>query len=561
MASNPVEGSSNDIVMEDSSLDDRTKQYKVSKAWVDNAPPVDDYQMISAWLTAVEPTDEKETTEADLFPSDTASMTSTNYYNQESFQKYQPKLFKLLAGIVPRDVSIDRVGRMKGGGNNRTASISLDWPAGKKFKVNGKLGFNARPEDSEVRAVFRASRWPIKGREDPDILDNYAILTILSARGLKVPNVLAYDSTSNNTVCVPYMLLQRISGIRLEEIYPSLTQKQKERVAMLVAQMLLTFDQVKSDVTGPLKGAENGIPIKFGFQEEQPRNFSVIIANFVIGRNNKYTVQYSNHPHTLMKRLFHCWAEGRGSNKSTHPYVSQAYVYCFKMLSDVLDAMRARGFFDKNCRENIALHHPDFYARNIIIGASCRRPDNLTFEIEGVIDWDDTTFLPEVLRSSPCAWLWELGGPTASHVPAWEEWYGDSDELPAGRFDFRLNPDELAIKAKFDRAMGEKRCGLMYKNEYIWIRRLWKFALNGIYLGNETDLVRFRNFMFRWGEYADATNKFFADSKAKYKNVFEPGILDAAHDLMVQQDAALNAADTKDRVPLRSKVASKDQLN
>ncbi|KAF3908226.1 hypothetical protein AA313_de0203758 [Arthrobotrys entomopaga] len=513
-------------------LEEFTQRYKEAKKLVPGLPPIDDFKAVQSWLNAVETTEEENMSEADLFPGDTASTTSTNYYGQEAFRTYQPKLFKLLAGIVPSGVSIDTVGRMKGGGNNRTASIGFDWPAGKKLKLNGKTIFEARKEDSEVKAVFRAPRWLPPGGEDRDIMDNFAILTYLGKVGLKVPAVFAYDSTSDNSLGVPFMLMTRIPGFRLEDIYPTLTHFQKERVAMLVAKELLSYDNVICESMGVLKAGKKEVPPGLGFLEDVP-DLAFHISPFTVGRRTKLPIKLSKSPYVNIKRMIDAQIM-----LSNHPgpgddwEIFEAYKYCFTTLSNILEVMRARGFFDAGSRKGIALHHPDFFARNIIIGTSCRRADNMTFEIEGVIDWDDSLALPASLRSSPCAWLWELNGPQSSNVPIWEEWYGDSDELPSSRFDYRLSPDERSIKRAFDEALGEDKRSFMYKIEYVWLRRLWKFALHGIGFHNEPDVNRFRNFIDRWTEYAEGTNNLFTDPEAKYFDTFDVRVLEMVIEIL-----------------------------
>ncbi|KAK6537299.1 hypothetical protein TWF694_011491 [Orbilia ellipsospora] len=516
-------------------LEKFTQLYKEAKKLIPNFPPIDDFKAVQSWLNAVELTEEENVTETDLFPADTASTTSTNYYGQEAFRTYQPKLFKLLAGIVPLGVSIDTVGRMKGGGNNRTASIGLDWPAGMRLKLNGKTIFEPRQEDSEVKAVFRAPRWLPPGGEDRDIIDNFAVLTYLGKVGLKVPAVFAYDSTSDNAIGVPFMLMTRIPGFRLEDIYQTLTHQQKIRVAMLVAKELLLFDAVRCEAMGVLKGGKHDVPPSLGFMEDIP-SLAFHISPFTVGRRTKMPIKLSKSPYVNIKRMIDAQimlsnSPGPGDDWE----IFEAYKYCFTTLSVILEVMRVRRFFDAGSREGISLHHPDFFARNIIIGSSCRRADNLTFEIEGVIDWDESLALPASLRSSPCAWLWELNGPQSSNIPVWEEWYGDSDELPSSRFDYRLSPDERSIKDAFDNALGEYKRSFMYKMEYVWLRRLWKFALHGVGFHNENDVNRFKNFIDRWTEYAEGTNKMFTDPEAKYFDTFDGRVLDMVIEILERE--------------------------
>ncbi|EWC46443.1 hypothetical protein DRE_04386 [Drechslerella stenobrocha 248] len=504
-------------------LEELTREYKEAKIWAaaNALPELTSFEIVTEWLNSVYTTPDRDITEGDSTPADSASITSTEYYGQESFRKYQPKLFKLLGGIVPPDINITTVSRMKGGANNRTASIGLDWPAGKRLKVNGKLLFEARNHDIEVVAVFRSSRRPVPGKHDAELIDNYAILTFLVANGLRVPTVLAFDSTPNNSLCVPYMLLHRIPGIRLEDAYPSLTQKQKERVAMLIARELLIYDGVECPKKGILKGANYCIPASISFQENRPPTFKMTITPFTTGRRRKLPINDRGSTHLLMRGMFNNWLVLCATADDLPVDVRSIYNYCFGRLLDALDIMHERGYFDQSTSEGIALYHPDFFPRNIIIGASCRRPDNMTFEVEGVIDWDGAMALPEVLRATPPSWLWEwMDEPQVTGIPLWEEWFGDSDELPASRFSYRLNPDERKIKEKFDQSVGKERAHIMYKIEYTWIRRLWKFALYGLPFESLQEVSRFQKFMENWELFVQETaHNFESDDIKEWKPV------------------------------------------
>ncbi|KAF3111384.1 hypothetical protein TWF102_007053 [Orbilia oligospora] len=502
---------------EPSPLEGYTKDYKEAKQTEKNQEPTENMKLVLQWVNTVEATDEQNITESDILASiDTASTSSTNYYGQEAFKHFQPKLFKLLASIIPREVHLSMVGRMKGGGNNRVAGIRFDWPSGKICKLNGKVFFQPQEDDTEVRAVFRTCRWPSPEKSDPEIMDNYAILTELSRVGLKVPIVIAYDSTPWNSMSVPFMLLERLPGFRLEDIYGSLTLKQKEQVARLVAEQLNIFDTIRNGKMGRIQGGQDCIPVKRTFQPEIPKDFKMITLDFVTGRQHKLHVKPSRSIYTVMRRMFNNWISiiKKGDIfKDNAESLQEIYLHLFEELRAILEVMKLRGFFEGQ-EGNIALHHPDFFARNIIIGASCRRPDNLDFQIEGVIDWDEALYLPEVLRCSPCSWLWELAGPQVTNLPAWEEYYGDSDELPSGRFDFRLNPDERKIKTAYDEVLSQTKRDFMYKVENVWIRRLWKFALSGVYLSNEHDVNRFTRFLENWAVYVKATRHRFNDPNA-----------------------------------------------
>ncbi|KAF3933768.1 hypothetical protein ABW19_dt0209389 [Dactylella cylindrospora] len=480
-----------------------------------DAPLPPDFDVIIQWLNDVEiAKDDNSLTEEDIFPKDTASMASTVYYRQEPFRTYQPRLFRLFQNIVPPSVVVGTISRMKGGGNNRVAGVGLEWPAGMPLRSYGIILREPQNFITEVKAVIRTCRHPIPGRVEQEYTDLFATLTYLVSQNIKAPAVLGFDSTPNNSLMVPYMLMLRVPGIRLEDIYQSLNLKQRLRVAELIADQLRTYNRIPCATSGRLKADTDQMPEKAYVNQDCEHPPAIRIQPFTIGREAKLPIKSSTSTYELMQRMFRKWVRICKTLKPNgKPSSHIGFLPNFRQLQEVLEAMRERNFFDEHVHGGLGLHHPDFFARNILVSACIQRPDNMSFEIEGVIDWDDAITLPEVLRSSPPAWLWEWEGPNVTNIPGWEEWYGDSDELPSGRFEYRLDPDERRIKEKFDDIMGSKRVKFMYTSEYVWIRRLWKFAYHGLQIGDDADLKRFHKFIEKWNEQMKITANLFPDAK------------------------------------------------
>ncbi|RVD89594.1 uncharacterized protein DFL_000596 [Arthrobotrys flagrans] len=325
-------------------LEGYTKDYKEVKQAEENQEPVENMQLVMQWINTIEATDEQNITESDVLASiDTASTSSTNYYGQEAFKHFQPRLFKLMTGIIPCEVNLSMVGRMKGGGNNRVAGIRLDWPAGEICKINDKVFFEPQGDDTEVKAVFRACRWPSPGKTDPEIVDNYAILTELSRLGLNIPVVIAYDLTPWNSMSVPFMLLERLPGFRLEDIYGSLTVKQKR--SMLLASSL------SSSTSSTLSRA----PVKRTFQPDIPKDFKFVALDFITGRQHRLPVKPSRFVYTVM-RMFNNWItiiKNGGIFTGNSEPMQKVYLHLFEELRDILEVMKLRSFLRGQPKETL----------------------------------------------------------------------------------------------------------------------------------------------------------------------------------------------------------------
>lgn len=165
--------------------------------------------------------------------SECGSHTSTTLYEQESFDTYKLKVLQLCKDIGYGEASIER---MKGGSFNRVFGLRVSLAPLRNY-------------------VLRVPRWAMDDEESVIIRDQAAVLVYVARYSfLRVPPVLAYDSTKDNALASQYVLQGRLPGRELQEVYYGLPLSEKLKITSLVADLLLKIESITLEKPGRLIG-------------------------------------------------------------------------------------------------------------------------------------------------------------------------------------------------------------------------------------------------------------------------------------------------------------------
>jgi hypothetical protein len=83
-------------------------------------------------------------------------------------------------------------------------------------------------------------------------IDEAAVLSLLVRSGIKVPNVLACDTTRKNALNYPYLLQTRLPGTILWKVWDDMSVDDRINIAGEVAELLVKLDTVRFLVSGRL---------------------------------------------------------------------------------------------------------------------------------------------------------------------------------------------------------------------------------------------------------------------------------------------------------------------
>jgi len=180
-------------------------------------------------------TDENLESDASSRASDDGSTTSSTYqYGQEAFETFKLKVIQLCQDIgygVPVEVE-----RMHGGSFNRVIGLYFESPEKKS-------------------CVLRIPRDALDEEDSHEISDQISVILHLAQyEFLKVPSILAFDTTANNAVKSQWVLQSRLPGKSMDEVFYKLPLEERLQVATKVAELFTQMSKIKLEKTGRVVG-------------------------------------------------------------------------------------------------------------------------------------------------------------------------------------------------------------------------------------------------------------------------------------------------------------------
>jgi hypothetical protein len=158
------------------------------------------------------------------------SDSSTVVYDHEPFETFKARVLELCQQVLGPPKGEISIKRMHGGGFNRIVGISVT--------------SSGSPTASQY--VLRVPRFDA-ARLDRDL----APLQLLLRRSkIKIPEVIAFDTTSHNVLESPYMIQTRIPGSPLFPAYPDLPHEMKCAIAYELGKVFLQLNFIRSVVAG-----------------------------------------------------------------------------------------------------------------------------------------------------------------------------------------------------------------------------------------------------------------------------------------------------------------------
>ncbi|KAI0152507.1 hypothetical protein F4776DRAFT_602087 [Hypoxylon sp. NC0597] len=317
-------------------------------------------------------------------------------------------------------------------------------------------------------------RIPLITRGYSDVVHTAAILEYLAKyTDLKVPEVITWDATENNPLENSYIIMSRVPGKCLQDVWDDLTHHQKLRLAKELAHLYLQIESI----THPIAGHMNVHKKNFHPGDEVSNHLFVQPFGTEVLELPENPINWCNSGNGLLplERLQHdppglstddimlaifkrriYQAENREA-----PFSSLYEI--FDPCLDIVEQMADMELFEPP-NDIICLHHSDLFPRNIMVDFS---PD---ITITGIIDWDDAVFVPRFAGRISPRWLW---------VP-WDEGESDSSDLREDPLDPKMNepdsPENAEIKKVFEDAMGENWVSEANDRRYDYARELLQFS-------------------------------------------------------------------------------------
>ncbi|KAI9725370.1 MAG: hypothetical protein M1828_003220 [Chrysothrix sp. TS-e1954] len=278
-----------------------------------------------------------------------------------------------------------------------------------------------------------------------------------------IPEVFAFDNTTNNAIGRPYIIQERMPGESTVDFIDDFTESQDKRFAERIADLMLDMEKT----TFPCAGELTTLPVEGGL-----RTSEVVVVDW-----HDTDCQDVNTPtRPTHESLYEMLSSRIHEAISKTPRLQKGLLRDWRTLLAMLNDMESLGWFEEYDSEYpIVLRHSDLYPRNIM-GKPPVDDEDTDIKLTAVVDWDQTTAVHRVLARRPPHFLWE---PLDDMLRGcWQE---DSDFYSKEE----LYPEEnvgYSVKAHFDYYMTKRSPS--WKDEAYgrgrWLRRIAKLALSDL---------------------------------------------------------------------------------
>ncbi|KAI0006653.1 kinase-like domain-containing protein [Xylariaceae sp. FL0662B] len=240
-------------------------------------------------------------------------------------------------------------------------------------------------------------RLPMEPEELPNQISCLKYLE--KTTNLPIPRVVVYDITYENALQYPFMITNRIPGIPLSKaLEDGITHEQRLAIAKDLGRLCGEILSIKSNRAGVICAAHNTSLTSKVFAKMQP------LGVHSSDDNVDYVIPLDDNPacplmaceapdipceDIMLDAAEHCMNRDNRDEFLSNRWLRTGGIYM---------GMSRMGLFSDN---DICLIHTDFYPRNIMVDINGTTPT-----VTGILDWDDTSFVPRSLANQPPTWLW-----------------------------------------------------------------------------------------------------------------------------------------------------------
>ncbi|KAI0889077.1 uncharacterized protein GGS22DRAFT_196765 [Annulohypoxylon maeteangense] len=399
----------------------------------------------------------------------------------------------------------------------------------------------ATAEDEKAEYVLRIPEFSMDTKYAVGILEHLNKFT-----DLKVPSVITWDATINNPLQNTYVILSRVPGTCLANVWKDLAHDQKLLLAKELAQL---YHQIES-VTNPVAGAMRVHDQDIRYRDELiDRTFVLAFGASTVESNcnriNWDTPKDGILPmrrdppglsvNDIMVAIFKRRIYDKKNSQLEDEFTLQWHEVCQRIIEDMVDM----GLFDFQDND-VCLCHTDLFPRNIMVDFT---PD---ITITGVLDWDDAMFVPKFAARVLPRWLWQSVPNEESKSESTSEYSYGVEPLDSRKTEPN-SPQNAEIKLAFDSAVGERWVSEATGEWYTLARALIRFSRECV-TSNST-FEHLAQWKEKWKSLStDAVENLHFWTKKRNLSIFkEPGSLEyeVASDTSTRNDETVSC-DRKD---------------
>lgn len=414
------------------------------------------------------------------------SSTSTLEFDQEPFETFRHRVQALASSIwqssTPGNTIIER---MEGGSYNRVIGLARI------------LGNGTRKD-----YVLRTPRI-----SDVNAEDVAALQFVNNVGNIAVPDIVAFNTTTDNALGHPYILHTRLSGDLLIVNYPILSYQDKIRVAKELGEVYRKMTAVTGNTPGTFSMSEySASPTRKTTRKTEkvvlrPLVLKALFQDESVPADNNTDYKDAGNPgetpspcsifellSATFKRRIALVKKDMEIQKARNGKGSLGYrIEYFEKCLEIATMLETDGWFEDNA---MCLCHFDFAARNIQVD-----PDSKHAILAAVLDWDMSGIAPTFMACAPPQYLWD--------------WHDEEDEDERTADNIPETEENRTLKLTFEEAAGATYIRYAYAPEYRLARRLFRFALDAPATGL---------WFYGVGQGGDELLKEWAEMKGARKN-------------------------------------------
>ncbi|KAF2252855.1 hypothetical protein BU26DRAFT_515288 [Trematosphaeria pertusa] len=386
------------------------------------------------------------------------SRASTDRYGHEPFDSFRDKVAQLCADeFGPRNITIER---MKGGSFNRVIGVTVAPRSTKKLTLKRLRSLLPRMlKDRRAKKILKyVLRIPRYQTGEYGLAYDIAVLRFARAHvDFPIPQAIFFDANPWNVLGSPYMMLDRLVGQNLQDVWKKLTHAQRACALRQIMKMITQLQAVTSTLAGVIHPSNDPVSMT----EVQIQKFLVTSRNTTVSRS-QIPPTPPNSPQTTQELLLDQsdrWIALEKAINRNGFVVPQQY-----KLRKIILALHEQGLIPDT--DKFHLCHADLFPRNILVDI----PNHQTVNITGVLDWDAeySYFAPKFVAYRAPFWLW----------------HSDQSSTEAERSEILAaiepaNPEDKEMKKLFEGLAGEEWKRYALTPEYIIARRMWRLLKSG----------------------------------------------------------------------------------
>jgi aminoglycoside phosphotransferase (APT) family kinase protein len=364
------------------------------------------------------------------------SDSSSSLYGHTPFSEFELQVRALCKNLWPFSSNGGTIiEHLYGGSYNRIVAITID-----------NISSHSTVTKIPASFILRIPRNDTSGLAQQITFLRY----LKSHSSLPIPDVVAFDLTSDNSIGKPFMLQHRIAGVNLHEVIECLSHQQLCALSACIARLIKDIQTIMAPIPRVISS---------GLEHSDPSDEPEVYHFNIDADDDTFNWKRNELRHQTALEMFQLLFQRREDAIAKSDPFDIVESWIWESLKKAGRQMDKLGCFGPN---EVILCHLDLEPRNIMV----KLDGDQSLTVSGILDWDDAVFGPKALSCCPPVWLWA----------ATETYNQDGRDADVSPGDANLRE----YKCIFEDVVGNDFISLSYPQQYRLVRQLFCLSTTGI---------------------------------------------------------------------------------